>query len=334
MSPGYLQINPYFNENASKLNRQGRSSNEKPENESDIKSKDAAALDHKFAVKDNIEDKLVLNKTLKEESERKNLEQAKSKSAEKTLPSDSSLREKEEDYREKAVIEELKKAEREVLSHEAAHVAAGGRFVGSPKYTREKGPDGKSYITGGEVPITVPPSDNPEEMARNMRQVKAAALAPINPSSQDINVAAAAANAQAQAEAELAVHKAEWGMEPQPARNNFKATDRIPTGVPMVKKYHSSVNSEEPGGVLSSISQLMREALNEVKTSTDSVSMTENELKYSRLAPEDNLYNTRQAMRVYYMTSSPKGLWTVDNGFEKISSSPALKQAQFLNIAA
>jgi hypothetical protein len=94
-------------------------------------------------------------------------------------------------------------------------------------------------------------------------------------------------------------------------------------------------------GAFSSITSMLNEETNKVETSAKAINPNKTEpkkpepLRYeSKVAPEDNLYNTRQAMKVYYMTSSPKGLWTAANGFEKTPSSPALEQARVLNLAA
>ena len=322
MSPGYLQVNPYFYENASKLREQRKISEE--ENADKKSDDDAVEYDvvsnRKSAIKD--EDILDLNKT--EEAGKDKSEQ------DKGVYSGANLRETEENQKDKAIISELEKTEREVLAHEAAHISAGGGFAGTPKYTRQIGPDGKSYITGGEVTITVPPSSDPEEIIRNMQQVKGAALAPINPSPQDINVAAAAANAQMQAESELAAHDAEWGIEAQPVRSNSEATDRVPHETPMVKEYKTSAHVEKSADI--SENQVKETTFSSIKG--DSVIITASEQYGSKLAPLDNLYNVRQAIKIYYMTSSPYGLWTSNNGYEKTSSSPALAQAQFLNMAA
>ncbi len=101
-------------------------------------------------------------------------------------------------------IAELEQIEREVIAHEAAHKAAAGRFGGAVSYTYTTGPDGKKYITGGEVPINTPATNDPEEALRNARQVMSAAMAPGDPSGQDISVAASAAQAASAARAELA----------------------------------------------------------------------------------------------------------------------------------
>jgi hypothetical protein len=92
-----------------------------------------------------------------------------------------------------AEIAHLQQTEREVVAHENAHKAAAGRFGGPIRYTYTTGPDGKLYITGGEVSIKTPATSDPEEALRNARQVMSAAMAPGSPSGQDIAVAARAA---------------------------------------------------------------------------------------------------------------------------------------------
>lgn len=112
-----------------------------------------------------------------------------------------------------AVVRELRNTEREVIAHEAAHQAAAGRFGGPVSYTRTTGPDGKSYITGGEVPIHFVAGSTPEETLRNMEQVQKAALAPGDPSAQDIRVAAQAAAKAAQARHDIAQSREKDGAE-------------------------------------------------------------------------------------------------------------------------
>jgi hypothetical protein len=105
-------------------------------------------------------------------------------------------------------VAELKQTEREVIAHEQAHKAVGGMYAGAPSYSYSRGPDGKSYITGGEVSIDTSKEDTPEETARKMAKVRAAALAPANPSPQDLSVAASASQMEAQARAEIAAERA------------------------------------------------------------------------------------------------------------------------------
>lgn len=87
----------------------------------------------------------------------------------------------------------LKKIDTQVRAHEMAHVAVAGPYAkGGASFQFQKGPDGKSYAVGGEVPIDTSPEATPEATIAKMRVVRAAALAPADPSPQDRKVAAAA----------------------------------------------------------------------------------------------------------------------------------------------
>lgn len=105
---------------------------------------------------------------------------------------------------EEAVVEQLKERDREVRDHEEAHARVGGQYAGSPSYEYQVGPDGKRYAVGGSVSIDVSAiPDDPAATIQKMRQVKAAALAPAEPSAADRQVAATADRQRAQAQAEL-----------------------------------------------------------------------------------------------------------------------------------
>ena len=98
---------------------------------------------------------------------------------------------------------ELKNIQREVIAHENAHKAAAGELGGAISYSYTEGPDGKSYITGGEVPIKFKEGSTPEETLRNMQKVQRAANAPADPSGQDRQVAAKAAALASKAQKEI-----------------------------------------------------------------------------------------------------------------------------------
>ncbi|BES70695.1 hypothetical protein RE428_17130 [Marinobacter nanhaiticus D15-8W] len=106
---------------------------------------------------------------------------------------------------ELAQLKELKARDREVRAHEAAHQSVGGQHAGAVSYTYSRGPDGVQYAVGGEVSIDVAPvPNNPQATIDKMRVVRAAALAPAEPSSQDRQVAAQAMQTMLQAQVELA----------------------------------------------------------------------------------------------------------------------------------
>ena len=89
-------------------------------------------------------------------------------------------------------ILKLQETDAHVRAHEAAHKAAGGELAGGASYTFKTGPDGKKYAVAGEVPIAIEKGKTPQETISNMEKVKAAALAPSDPSAQDLKVAATA----------------------------------------------------------------------------------------------------------------------------------------------
>ena len=97
-------------------------------------------------------------------------------------------------------ISRLKQTEEKVRAHEAAHKAAGGNLASAASYSYTRGPDGRSYITGGEVQIDMSDGQTPQETISRMQQVIRAALAPADPSGQDRAVAAQAAARMAEAQ--------------------------------------------------------------------------------------------------------------------------------------
>lgn len=115
-----------------------------------------------------------------------------------------------EEQAEQKQIAELKARDQEVKVHEQAHAAIGGQYAGSPSLEYETGPDGQQYAVGGEVRIDVSAVPNdPRATIQKMQQVKAAALAPAEPSSADRSVAAQASRTLMEAQAELAAEVAQ-----------------------------------------------------------------------------------------------------------------------------
>lgn len=118
----------------------------------------------------------------------------------------------EEEQRQQAEqqqLTELKQRDAEVRAHEQAHASVGGQYAGSPQYEYERGPDGRRYAVGGEVSIDISEASTPEETIRKAQQVKAAALAPAEPSAQDLRVATEATQIAIEARSEIASEKAE-----------------------------------------------------------------------------------------------------------------------------
>lgn len=113
-------------------------------------------------------------------------------------------------------VQELKRRDTEVRNHEMAHMAAGSGIVrGGANYEYEKGPDGKSYAVGGEVSIDTSEEKDPRSTIAKMQKVRAAALAPANPSAQDRQVAAEASSKMAQASVEQSKESKDKGKGPE-----------------------------------------------------------------------------------------------------------------------
>jgi hypothetical protein len=125
----------------------------------------------------------------------------------------------EEASGEAAQVAKLKARDAQVRAHEGAHLAAGGGVVkGGASYTYQRGPDGRNYAVGGEVPVdTSPVSGNPSATLAKAQQIRAAAMAPADPSPQDRAVASQAAAMASRASAELGrKNQGGAGGEPKP----------------------------------------------------------------------------------------------------------------------
>lgn len=110
---------------------------------------------------------------------------------------------------ERRVVNELRARDREVRAHEQAHALVGGQYASAPSYDYQVGPDGRRYAIGGEVSIDVSAVEgDPEATIVKMEVVKAAALAPAEPSSADRRVAAIADATRTEAQADLTALRA------------------------------------------------------------------------------------------------------------------------------
>ena len=122
-------------------------------------------------------------------------------------------------------LTDLKARDREVRAHEAAHQAVGGQYAGAMSFTYQRGPDGAQYAVGGEVSIDLSPvQGNPQATIEKMRVVRAAAMAPAEPSGQDRAVAAQAMQIMLQAQSELA---AETGTSSRTASDAYREVSAL-----------------------------------------------------------------------------------------------------------
>ena len=105
---------------------------------------------------------------------------------------------------QKSLITQLQTTDQKVREHEAAHISAGGSVIRSgANFTYTEGPDNKLYATAGEVSIDTATEATPQETIPKMQLVRAAALAPSDPSSTDYQVASTATMIEMQARLEL-----------------------------------------------------------------------------------------------------------------------------------
>lgn len=173
------------------------------------------------------------------------------------------------DEDEKQQVVELKQRDAEVRSHEQAHMAAAGNLaMGGPNYVFQTGPDGRQYAIGGDVKIDTSPGRTPEESARKAQQIRAAALAPADPSAQDLKVAAAASSMEVES-ASKSADKSE------------KNSDR--------KSQSSETNRDESKGEITSSRQVF------APSASDSQNSEQNE---GEAPSRQNLYRM-QAAKLY-----------------------------------
>ena len=131
----------------------------------------------------------------------------------------------EQEELDAAQIAELKARDTEVRVHEQAHASVGGQYAGSPSYEYQRGPDGQKYAVGGEVQIDVAEVEgDPEATIEKMQTVRAAALAPAEPSGADRAIAADATQKLAAAQAELSSPESEQDSD-EASSATFKVDD-------------------------------------------------------------------------------------------------------------
>lgn len=115
-------------------------------------------------------------------------------------------------------LQELKRRDTEVRTHEQAHLTAAGPYArGGPSFTYQKGPDGVSYAIGGEVGIDLSKERTPEATITKMETIKRAALAPASPSPADRSIAAEAGMIESQARQESLAKTQEALLHANPA---------------------------------------------------------------------------------------------------------------------
>lgn len=163
------------------------------------------------------------NKTIKYSNKgnlQNNLEQLKKateNNLEKFKTIDPALVSKEDsqDVQIASEIEELSEREQSIIKHELAHMLVGGGMAGSPSFVYTLGPDGRKYVSGGNVSLRLPKGGSYDQLLRDLKRVKAAATAPMDPSPQDMNTAAMATAMELSIKKEYTVKQAKEAYEKQ-----------------------------------------------------------------------------------------------------------------------
>ncbi|MBO1520112.1 putative metalloprotease CJM1_0395 family protein [Oceanisphaera pacifica] len=135
---------------------------------------------------------------------------------------------------------QLQQRDQEVRVHEQQHASVGGQHTGSASYEYETGPDGKQYVVEGSVSVDLSPvAGDPNATIEKMQQIKAAALAPAEPSSADKDAAARADQLIVEARAELQqANEPETEDSPldgEPATTNTAPTEAATSSTPVTK---------------------------------------------------------------------------------------------------
>ncbi|UAA38889.1 hypothetical protein KIH87_00480 [Paraneptunicella aestuarii] len=158
---------------------------------------------------------------------------------------------------DKKEIEDLKDRDREVRAHEQAHAAVGGQYAGAPSYEFKNGPDGRQYAVGGEVSIDISKESSPEKTLQKMQRVRAAALAPNEPSPQDFRVASEATQRAAEAQAEIARSNAEEAQKAvsKTFPDGVQGAEKEANVIGDVPELDDIVSKGDAGGVRRSLQQ-------------------------------------------------------------------------------
>lgn len=198
-------------------------------------------------------------------------------------------RTEEELKAEQKQIQDLAARDREVRAHEQAHAAVAGQYAGSPTYSFVRGPDGVSYAVGGSVEVdTSPIPGDPEATLRKAQQLRRAANAPAEPSSQDGRVAAQAAKMELEARAELRAKEAAEAEE----QNRLRGDE--------VKK-----NDESQAAGSAGDAELARREREEERIAQDENRLQREQLEFEE---EQRLLDQRQARAELFNESTRRNI--------------------------
>ncbi|MBH0056903.1 catalase [Pseudoalteromonas sp. SWXJZ94C] len=211
----------------------------------------------------NATGKIADEKTVQQRDEESENSEASEQEAE-TVEKQESEQEEQLLKQEQSQIKELKTRDTEVRVHEQAHAAVGGQHAGSPSYEYQRGPDGTNYAVGGEVQIDVSevPGD-PQATIDKMQTVRAAALAPAEPSGADRSIAANATQKLAAAQAELAQPESEEDDASNKVEASFSSDESSDTKTAKSDEKQRDVDVEARAGRIANFYQMATSPANQ-----------------------------------------------------------------------
>ncbi|MBQ0713188.1 MAG: hypothetical protein KBT53_09525 [Porticoccus sp.] len=156
-------------------------------------------------------------------------EDKKDKTASETTQFDKSQK---LDPKELRHLQNLQQTDKAVRAHEAAHLAAAGALArGGANFSFQTGPDGQSYAVSGDVQVDMSSiQGDPQATLAKGEKIRRAALAPAQPSGQDIAVAASAARMTAEARMELLQQKPNSETSDEESQNAIRSYQEVAHG--------------------------------------------------------------------------------------------------------
>ncbi len=145
---------------------------------------------------------------------------------------------------ERSRVDSLAKRDREVKAHESAHLSAAGDLAKSgPDFEYTKGPDGRRYAAGGEVIIDTSKAETPDATVIKAQRIRAAALAPAQPSAQDQRVSSKASQLVVEARADSRQERVE--EERQKIDEKTEETKEVASASAPLDKSDTTTNTEK-----------------------------------------------------------------------------------------
>jgi hypothetical protein len=152
---------------------------------------------------------------------------------------------------QKRQITKLQMNDLHVRNHEAQHMAVAGAYaLGGASYQYTSGPDGRQYAVAGEVKLDASPvRNNPDATIKKAQTVRAAAMAPSDPSGADRAVAASATNMEMVARGELSKKLSEGKTAANPSSPGLGEKEKA---AKKYKAYFDSGNMPQLGQLINS----------------------------------------------------------------------------------